>query len=61
MIKLTRLNGLEVIVNEDNIQWIEELADTTVTFVNGVRLIVKESAEEILQKMNQEATPQASN
>ena len=52
MIKLTRLNGVEVLVNEDNIQWIEELPDTTVTFMNGVRLIVRENAEEILKKMN---------
>lgn len=49
MIKLTRLDGTEVFVNKDNIQWIECLPDTTITFLNGVRIIVREKVDEVLK------------
>lgn len=48
MIKLTRIHGEEIYVNEDNIQWIEALPDTTITLLNGVRFIVKEKIEDVL-------------
>jgi flagellar protein FlbD len=51
MIKLTRIQGEEIYINEDNIQWIECNPDTTITFINGNRFIVKEKIEEILAIM----------
>ena len=47
MVKLTRLTGESIIINEDNIQWIESLPDTTVTFIGGGRVLVKETPDEI--------------
>jgi len=52
MIQVTRLDGALVYINETNIQWIEKLPDTAVTFLSGARILVKESPEEIARKVN---------
>lgn len=49
MIKLTRLDGNEVFLNKNNIQWIESLPDTTITILNGARIIVREKLDEVLK------------
>ena len=48
MIKLTRLNGTEILLNENFIEIAEEAPDTVVTMQNGHRYIVKESVDEII-------------
>ena len=52
MIQVTRLDGALVYINETNIQWVEKLPDTSVTFLSGARILVKETPEEIAQKVN---------
>jgi flagellar protein FlbD len=52
MIQVTRLDGALVYINETNIQWIEKLPDTAVTFLSGARILVKETPEEIALKVN---------
>ena len=49
MIKLTRLDGSEIFLNNCNIQWIETLPDTTITILSGVRIIVRERIDEVLK------------
>ncbi len=49
MIKCTRLDGTHIYLNENNIQWIESLPDTTITFLSGARLIVREKIENVLK------------
>lgn len=51
MIRLTRLNQSEFVLNSDLIEHIEMGADTVVTLTNGGSFVVKQSAEEILQKI----------
>ena len=53
MIKLTRLNNSEIILNSDLIEHIELTTDTVVTLTNGSCFVVKESAEEILERIVQ--------
>lgn len=53
MIKLTRLDGSEIYINKNNIQWIESLPDTTITILSGARIIVKEKVEEVLRVINE--------
>ena len=53
MIKLTRLDGREILLNEDYIEIVEETPDTVVTFQNTHRLIVKENIDEILEKIRE--------
>ena len=47
MIALTRLNGSHFFLNSDLIQTIESSPDTTVTLLNGEKMLVRESAEEV--------------
>ena len=50
MIKLTRVNGTTLLINESFIETAEETPDTVVTMQNGHRYFVKETVDEILQK-----------
>ncbi|AOY77313.1 flagellar FlbD family protein [Clostridium formicaceticum] len=51
MIKLKRLNHSEVILNCEIIELIEETPDTVITLVNGHKIVVKETADEIIEKV----------
>lgn len=53
MIKLTRLDGKEILINEDFIEIIEEAPDTVICLQNTHRLIVQESIDTILQKIQE--------
>jgi len=53
MIKLTRLNKSEFLLNADLIEHIELTTDTVVTLTNGTSFVVKEQAEEILDRIVQ--------
>jgi flagellar protein FlbD len=48
MIKLTKLNGEEFVVNADLIRYVESRPDTYVTLTTDDRFIVKESLEEVV-------------
>jgi flagellar protein FlbD len=50
MIKLTRLNGDEFVVNADLIRFIESRPDTYVTLTTDDRLIVRESVDEVIHR-----------
>lgn len=50
MIKLTRVNGTTLLVNESFIETAEETPDTVVTMQNGHRYFVRETVDEILLK-----------
>jgi len=51
MIKLTRLNGSEFYLNPDLIKSIEETPDTIITLMNDDRFLVREKAEEVIDKI----------
>lgn len=51
MIKLTALSGSEFYLNIDLIYKVEPLADSLITLTDGKTLRVKESADEIVQKI----------
>jgi flagellar protein FlbD len=51
MIKLTRLNRSEFYLNPDLIKTIEENPDTTIELLNDDRILVREKAEEIIDKI----------
>lgn len=50
MIQLTRINGTELLVNEQFIEIAEQTPDTVITMQNGHRYLVRESIEEIIGK-----------
>lgn len=53
MIQLTRLNNQPLTVNSDLIKFIEQSPDTLVTLVNGEKLVVRESVNEVLVRVIQ--------
>lgn len=50
MITVTRLDNRVVVINADLIKMVEETPDTIVHFVNGDRVIVKESVDEVVRR-----------
>ncbi len=50
MIKLTRLNGEEFVVNADLIRFVESRPDTYVTLTTDDRFIVRESLTEVVMR-----------
>jgi flagellar protein FlbD len=53
MIQLTRLNSASLTVNSDLIKYVEQSPDTVITLLNGEKILVRESAEEILERVIQ--------
>lgn len=51
MIELTRLNGNSIILNSDLIKTAEASPDTMLTLINGEKLIVRESCEEVMDRV----------
>jgi len=51
MIKVTRLNGKEFVVNAELIQYVEATPDSVITLVNHEKLVVKEPLDEIIRRV----------
>jgi flagellar protein FlbD len=49
VIELTRLNSTHLAINSDLIQSIESSPDTTLTLINGEKLVVRESSEKVIE------------
>lgn len=51
MIYLTRLNESKIVLNSDLIEFVEALPDTIITLTTDKKIIVKESVDEIVEKV----------
>jgi flagellar protein FlbD len=51
MIRLTRLNRVPMVLNDDLIEHIEVTPDTVITLTTGQILRVRESAEEVIRRI----------
>ncbi len=51
MVKLTRLNGREFVLNSDLIKFIEETPDTIITLRDQEKVIVRENVDEIVRRV----------
>jgi flagellar protein FlbD len=51
MIHVTRLNQSSVVLNSDLIEQIESTPDTLITLTNNQKLIVLETADEIVERI----------
>lgn len=47
MIEVTKLNGVQILINPDLIEIVEETPDTVISFTNGKKIIVKERRQEV--------------
>ena len=50
MMVLTRLNGRRIVLNAEMVKTVEETPDTLITLVNGDRMMVTESLEEVVRR-----------
>jgi flagellar protein FlbD len=51
MIMLTKLNGVEFALNDELIETISEMPDTTITMTNKNLYIVQEGTKEVIDKI----------
>lgn len=51
MIKVTRLDHSELVVNAELIETVEATPDTVITLTSGKKLVVSEGVEEIVRRV----------
>ena len=51
MIHLTRINHAPLVLNSDLIEHIEATPDTVITLTNAQKMMVLESADEVIQRV----------
>ena len=51
MIQLTRLNNTRLAVNSDLIKYVEEAPDTVITLLSGEKLVVRETTEQVIERV----------
>lgn len=50
MIKLTRINGEEFVLNAELIRYVEQRPDTFITLTTDERFIVKETVDQVIDR-----------
>jgi flagellar protein FlbD len=51
MIRLTRLNNSEFILNANLIKYIEKRPDTIITLLNEEKVLIRETMEEVVERV----------
>lgn len=51
MIKVTRLDGTVLVINADLLEFVEETPDTILSLINDKKVMVREPADEIIEKV----------
>jgi flagellar protein FlbD len=51
MIKVTRINEAELVINSDLIEFVEAIPDTMISLTTGKKIMVKESIDDIINRV----------
>ncbi|MDZ4724418.1 MAG: flagellar FlbD family protein [candidate division Zixibacteria bacterium] len=51
MIKVTRINDAELVINADLIEFVEAIPDTMISLTTGKKIMVKESIDQIIERV----------
>lgn len=51
MIKVTRLNDSELVINTDLIEFMEAIPDTIISLTTGKKIMVRETVDEVIEKV----------
>ncbi len=51
MIKVIRMNGSELVINAELIEFIEATPDTVLTLSTGKKLVLRDSVQEVIDKV----------
>ena len=49
MIKLTRLNDTEIVINAEMIEFVEAIPDTIISLISGKKIMVTESVDQVIE------------
>ena len=51
MIRVTRINDTELVVNADLIEFVESIPESMITLTTGKKIMVKETVDEIIERV----------
>ncbi len=51
MIKVTRLNDAQLVINADLIEFVEAIPDTIISLTTGKKIMVKESIDDVIESV----------
>jgi len=51
VIKVTRLNNSEIVINSELIEFVESSPDTIISLTDGKKIMVKETPDQIIRKV----------
>ena len=51
MIRVTKLDGTEIVINDDLIEFIETTPDTIISLTDGKKIMVREDPEELIRRV----------
>ncbi len=51
MIKVTKINDAELVINADLIEFVEATPDTMITLTTGKKIMVRESIDDIIRRV----------
>ena len=51
MIKVTRINESELVINADLIEFVESTPDTMISLTTGKKIMVKESIDDVIDRV----------
>lgn len=51
MIKVTRLDNRELVVNADHVEFVEATPETIISLTTGRKVIVRESVDEVIKRV----------
>jgi len=51
MIRVTKINDEEILINDDLIEFVETIPETMISLTDGKKIMVKESPDEIIRRV----------
>lgn len=51
MIKVTRINNTELVINADLIEFVESIPDTIISLTTGKKIMVRETIDDIIERV----------
>jgi flagellar protein FlbD len=51
MIRVTRINDMELVINADLIEFVESIPESMITLTTGKKIMVKEKIDEIINRV----------
>lgn len=53
MIRVTRLNNHEIVVNADLVEFLESTPETIISMTTGRKVVIKESIDQVIERIGE--------